>query len=1004
MIKRLRPSASALGVALVWGFILSSFSLLAAPRALAQDPPAAAPAQDVLVEEVEIRGNRRIPRETILYYVQTKPGDRYNRDLARRDLEAILGQGWFDPLKTRLYEETGPRGGMIVIFQVNEYPIIRDLQYRGLKSATESEVLTRFKERRAQVSKESQFDPSKVNAARNVLRELLAEKGHPDAKVEIEVEDISVTTIALIFNIDEGPRVRIKTIEFTGDRDGFSQKRLRGAMQLVKEAGLISTFTSKDIYFKDKLQDDLERVRFFLGSKGYLQAKIGEPQVERAGMVSGGLPLPIPGLRKTGPGLKVTIPVEVGRRYTITKVEEKGVTLFQPGVVTAVSRLQAGQVASAKDIQEGVYKNVKDLYGSRGYIQASVDLQPKFVDKTEEEGEVEFTLEVDEGKQFTLRRLEFVGNTNTRDVVLRREVLINEGDPYSKQLWDYSILRLNQLGLFEEVKEKDAITRTNDRDQTVDVDLQVKERGRQQIQLNGGVGGYAGSFFGVSYSTNNLLGYGESLNFDVSAGNRQMYVMFGFNEPYLLGRPISLGFQLFAQKLQYLGNGFYYNNATVANQSALFGLSSVDADTLFTQKSYGGTINLSTPLKTLTRRFERFSGLTRLGLSYSLSTSSIEDPKVNTDNDPTNNIPVTYSQPRILTSRITPSLYYNSLNASIDPTRGHSIFLGFSLAGSFLGGDVNTFAPSVEYKFFKPVLKRRSEKPHVFGMRFLGGHIRTFGTPLDTQSLSFVGGIPIYERYFLGGENDVRGYNVRSISPVVPSLTFASSRNVKAMILDPTDTTGTKLIPAPTGTVDQSVLRNYTFDTPGENGCTFEPSSTCNIVRTRTFFTPIGGDTQLLVNMEYRVPIFGPLSVAAFADVGSVFNLNNYTDQIVTTNFLEQTLGNVTLNPAGRAATRDELQSAPTDLSGRPIGYRSVLLQGEGRAFDLVRTSQQNVRFIDTLRSSLGAEIRVQVPMINVPFRLIFAYNPQAKTDLSDPTVLFIERKTAIRFSIGRTF
>ena len=106
---------------------------------------------------------------------------------------------------------------------------------------------------------------------------MLAEKGHPQAKVDIEVEDISATAVALIFDIDEGPRVRVKEIVFTGDRDGFSQRRLRGAMKLVKEAGLISTFKSSDIYFKEKLQDDLERVRFFLGQNGYLQAKYSEP-------------------------------------------------------------------------------------------------------------------------------------------------------------------------------------------------------------------------------------------------------------------------------------------------------------------------------------------------------------------------------------------------------------------------------------------------------------------------------------------------------------------------------------------------------------------------------------------------------------------------------------------------------------------------------------------------------------------------------------------------------
>lgn len=988
MTKRITFLASAL--------ILVFITLVSVRPAFSQN-------QDVFVEDVEIRGNRRIPRESILYYVQSKQQDRFDQSLANRDLQAILQMGLFDPLGTKLYVEDGPRGGKIIIFQVKEYPIIRGLEYRGLKSATESEVLTRFKERRSQVSKESQFDPAKANGARIVLKELLAEKGHPDAKVQIEVEDISATTVALIFNVEEGPRVRVKEIEFTGERDGFSQRRLRGAMKLVKEAGLITTFTSKDIYFKEKLQDDLERVRFFLGTKGYLQAKISEPIVEDAGTVRGGIPIPIPGLSKTGPGKKITIPIEVGRRYKITKVEEKGVTIFQPGIIKAVSGLKEGDYVDSKKIQENVFKGIKDVYGIQGYIQASVDFIPKFTDKTAEEGEIEITLEVDEGRQFSLRRLEFIGNTNTRDVVLRREVALNEGDPYNKRLWDFSILRLNQLGLFEEVKEKDAITRTDDRNQTVDIDLQVKERGRQEIQLNGGVSGFAGSFFGLTYSTNNLLGYGESLSLSLSGGNRQVAAQFGFTEPYLFGKPIQLGFQLFASKYQYIGQGYNFAQANQILQASFFGLSSVNADTLFTQRTAGGSVSMSGPLALFTRKFPQFARSTRLGLSYSLATNSIEDPKVNTDADPTNDIPVTFSQPRILTSRVTPSIYYNTKNASIDATNGQSLFLGFSLSGGILGGDVNTFSPSLEYQYFKPVFRRRTDKPHVLAMRVRGDHIRTFGTPFTTQTLSFVGGIPLYERFYLGGEYDLRGYNFRSISPVVPADSYLSTKNVVAKIVDPADST--KLIDAPVGTVNQSVLRNFTFEAP-EGNCTTTPSTNCNVVQARRFFTPIGGDTQFIYNLEYRVPVFSVLSIAAFADVGTAFNARKYTDQLSTTNFISQTItpSGVTLNPAGRVATSEELANAPRDVLGNAIGYRTIFLQGDSRDYSIVRTSEQNVKFLSDLRSSMGLEFRIQVPVINVPFRLIFAYNPQAKTDITDPTVLFIERRTVVRFSVGRTF
>jgi len=967
----------------------------------------------ILVEDIEIRGNRRLPKDTILYSVRSKIGDSFSEETTRRDFEAILNLGFFDPMKCRVLTADGPKGGKIIVFDVKEYPIIRDLKYRGLKAATESELFTKFKERRVSVTKETQFDPGRLNGAKMVLREVLAEKGHPDAKVEIELEEINQTTIGLVFNVEEGPRIRIKEIVFTGAGDKFSNRRLKSAMKVVKESGLLSSFQSKDIYFKPKLEYDLENVRQFLGAKGYLQARLMEPTVERYEKSVSSIPI----FSRKGPGLRITVPVEVGRRYKIKSVKENGVTLFQPGLVAAITGLKAGEYANAETIRKGVYEKdgIKGVYGDRGYINASAELEPTFIETNEEEGEVEFTLNVDEGKQYTLRRLEFIGNNTTRDGVLRREVVINEGDAYSKRYWDLSILRLNQLGLFEEIKEKDAITRTNDRDQTVDVDLQVKERGRQSINLNGGVSGFGGSFIGVSYSTNNLLGYGKTVSFSFSGGNRQTFLSAGYTDPYLFDKPISFGVELFAQRQKYFGNSF----STFSNFINTSNLSQADLDSLFTQEVVGGTINLSSPLSALTKRFRRYSQFTRFGVTYSLSQSRVQDPKVNRDNDTSNDIPVTYSQPRIVTSRITPNIFFNTLNAAIDPTRGQSLFAGVALAGGVLGGDVKTITPSLEYKFFKPVWRRETENPHVFGMRFSAGHVRTFGrlsnALVETQSLGFVGGIPIFERYFLGGENDVRGYNVYSISPVSRYDYFRSTKNVVAKTLN----SAGELEDVADGSIHPTVLRAYTFESPG-NGCGEVKSANCNVERIVRedsdgkevpFYTAVGGDTRLLMNMEYRVPIAGPVAIAAFADVGSVFNLRKYNDQIVTTNYVNQTIttNGVIVNSSGLLATRNELDSAiassPNNLvDGLPPGFRRVYLQGDARSYNLLRISNSGSNFRDSLRASLGLEFRVQVPMLNVPFRLIMAWNPNANPDITNPKVLSLEKRTALRFSIGRTF
>ena len=181
-------------------------------------------------------------------------------------------------------------------------------------------------------------------------------------------------------------------------------------------------------------------------------------------------------------------------------------------------------------LQKGM-DELRKLYGNFGYIDFVGSPDPEVVPNGKDQ--IDLTMDVDEGHQFFVRRIDFQGNTTTRDKVIRREMLIDEGDLYSQQLWETSILRLNQLGYFDPLKPEDAATVTRDtRTNTVDLLLKVKERGRNSIQLNGGVSGISGSFIGFSYSTNNFLGLGETLSLGAQIGTLQNNVTFGFTEPY----------------------------------------------------------------------------------------------------------------------------------------------------------------------------------------------------------------------------------------------------------------------------------------------------------------------------------------------------------------------------------------------------------------------------------------------------------------------------------------
>ncbi len=161
---------------------------------------------------------------------------------------------------------------------------------------------------------------------------------------------------------------------------------------------------------------------------------------------------------------------------------------------------------------------------------------------------------MDEGKQFYVRRIEFQGNTTTRDKVIRREIALEEGQIYNSRYWELSLLRLNQLGYFDQLKPDDPNTTDRKLDEkagTVDLTLKVREKGKNSIGLQGGVSGLAGAFIGITYSTNNFLGLGETLSVQASLGNFQRDLLFGFTEPYLFDRPIQAGFQVYTRKSNY---------------------------------------------------------------------------------------------------------------------------------------------------------------------------------------------------------------------------------------------------------------------------------------------------------------------------------------------------------------------------------------------------------------------------------------------------------------------
>ncbi len=762
-------------------------ALTPGPLALAQQ------AQRNTIERIDIRGNRRIPEDTIRFYVQSRPGDVYDEDRLGLDLRALYKANFFENISI---EERDGDTGKIVSFILKEKPLIRSIQYEGAKSFTESNILDHFKERKVGITVDSQYDPAKIRAAERALQDLMERNGKPLGTVRTEIENIPPSSVRVRFIMDEGPKVRIGQIKFVGNKV-FEEDKLREALKLTKERALLTIFKGTDKYHKAKLEADIEmNLKAFYKEHGYIQVQVGEPVTRIFEGHRGFIPM----FRKTKQQFFVEIPIDSGEQYRLSELEIKDAKLFKPELLVRAFGLNKGDVVNFKKIKDGI-EQIKKLYGNFGYINWSYLPEQKF---DEQNKTMSLSLTFVEDKQFFVNRIDFVGNTKTRDKVIRREFLLEEEKVFSSAALDTSVLRVNQLGFFEKIEEKDYTVKPDNKSGRVDITVKVKERSQQSIGLTGGVSGISGSFLGLNYVTNNLGGRGESLEFSVTGGTRTTDFVISFTEPYLLDTRTSMGISVFNQR-------YRFDTFSAFGLTSLIGGSPVE---LFTRRTTGATVTLSRPLGISFWRaggsysYQKIGigriapGFEAFALGQLLGFAPGGDPKA--------------ALKGIIRSEVTPMLIYNSTNNYFNPTRGSSLNLSVSIAGGVLGGDFNMIRPAVEFRHFFPD-KWISKGRNTVGFHFLGQYIQAYGNST----------VPFFDRFFIGGETTIRGFDIRSISPMAISST---------PILD---AQGKSIIDLNTGLprIDRNIIS-------------------------------VGGDTLGIFNAEYRIPIAGPLSMAGFYDVG----------------------------------------------------------------------------------------------------------------------------------------
>src|SRR3954464_5801847 len=485
-----------------------------------------AAAQQQLIEDIHVIGNRRIPAETIRGRIYTHARDVYDQAALERDFASLWNTGYFEDLRSE--REQGKKGWIINVY-VKERGARRSIEYKGLSSASNSDVLERFKKDKVGLSVESQYDPTKVKKAEVVLKNILAEHGHQFATIRTELRPIPPAAVALTFVIKEGPKVKVGKIKFKGNNN-LKNRELRGAMKNLRPIGIPHSIFFENIfartYDSSKLQEDTERVRDMYQSKGYFKALVGDPQTNLHDAPSGFFLNPVK--KHNGKAIDITIPVEEGDRYRLGSITFTNAKVTRPEALRTVFPMKDGDIFSTTQVRKGL-DNLRKAYGELGYINFTPVPDTKI---DEEKKVVNLVIDLDEGKQYSVRRIEFTGNTTTRDKVIRRELALEEGNVYNSRMWELSLQRLNQLQYFETLKPDDSSDiKRNDKDATVDINLKVKEKGKNSIGLTGGVSGLAGSFVGINYETNNFLGAGETLRVEANVGSLQRTVLFSFTEP-----------------------------------------------------------------------------------------------------------------------------------------------------------------------------------------------------------------------------------------------------------------------------------------------------------------------------------------------------------------------------------------------------------------------------------------------------------------------------------------
>lgn len=655
-------------------------------------------AQGQLINEIQIEGNQRVETDAIRIHITQQAGQAYDQDVVNQDVKAIYKMGFFDDVHADI---RAIGGKTVLIYIVKERPQVSDVRFSGMKAirSTDDKIVAAVK-----VHPGAILDPTRVKESINGITSVYEDKGYLDAKVTFRTVLEPDNTVIAVFDVDEGPKVEISKIEFTGNKS-FSSGQLRGVME-TSPHNFLSWFLGSGALDKKKLQEDIDHISAFYYDNGFLNVQVSQPQITR-----------------TGNSITILIAIDEGEAYRFGRVTIAGNLRFPRRELASLLTIKPGQRFEGSAMQHNVLV-LSDFYSNRGYAFVNVDPKTRL---EPQQRRINVTFYITPGHEVLINRIIISGNTRTSDKVIRREMQIQEQEPYSAEAIRESKVRLDRLGFFNEVR---ITTEPATQPDKVNLDVNVSERNTAALQVAGGFDSYSSVFGNFTLGNSNLFGGGESAMLNAQVGFLFQNFSISYIEPWFLDIPLSVGMQLFDTKSYLLS---------------------------FNQSAAGFTLNTTYPLTEL--GFKKLGPFSlkdvTAGLGYTFESVGITGLNALTT------FQILKYKGYTQTSEFLPSIQRFTVDDRADPRSGTVLSLN-SQAGGLGGG--NKFLKAVAHaRYYYSFLKSPTWGTWVASQGVTFG----IGTNLSSGS---AGNLPLYERFFPGGvagAYDVRGYQLYSLGPLV---------------------------------------------------------------------------------------------------------------------------------------------------------------------------------------------------------------------------------------------